>query len=99
MGHATLALASMFGYDPVKAKGHLADTHARATGLSRREQQQIAIIDTWINGNSPRALEMIREHLLDFPPRHSAAAPRSAPVRRWVQRQWRGPLSRPTSTP
>ena len=67
MGHATLALASMFGYDPVKAKGHLADTHARATGLSRREQQQIAIINTWINGNSPRALEMIREHFLDFP--------------------------------
>ena len=62
LGHATLALASMFGYDPVKAKGHLADTHARAKGLSRREEHQIAIIDTWINGNSPRALELIREH-------------------------------------
>ena len=67
MGHATLALASMFGYNPVKAKGHLADTHARATGLSRREQQHIAILDTWINGNSPRAMGLIREHLKDFP--------------------------------
>ena len=67
LGHATLALASMFGYDPAKAKGHLAETHARAKGLSRREEHQIAIIDTWINGNSPRALEMIREHFLDFP--------------------------------
>ena len=67
MGHATLAMASMFGYDPVKAKGHLADTHARAAGISHREQQQIDIIDTWINGNSPRALQLIREHLKDFP--------------------------------
>ncbi len=67
LGHATLALASMFGYDPVKAKGHLADTHARAKGLSRREEHQIAVIDTWINGNSPRALELIREHFKDFP--------------------------------
>ena len=67
LGHATLALASMFGYDPAKAKGHLAETHARAKGISRREEHQIAIIDTWINGNSPRALELIREHLKDFP--------------------------------
>ena len=67
MGHATLALASMFGYDPVKAKGHLGNAHARAGGISQREQQQLSIIDTWINGNSPRALQLIREHLKDFP--------------------------------
>ena len=67
MGHATLALASMFGYDPVKAKGHLGNAHAPASGISQREQQQLSIIDTWINGNSPHALQLIREHLKDFP--------------------------------
>ena len=37
LGHAGLALAAMFGYNPEEARTHLQQAQARAPGISRRE--------------------------------------------------------------
>jgi Flp pilus assembly protein TadD len=38
-----------------------------ATGVSRRERQQIEAIALFVNGQGPRSYALIREHLADYP--------------------------------
>jgi len=57
----------MVGARPVDARKFVQLAKSLAPGTTRREQQQIEIIDLWINGKGSKSLGLIREHLVEFP--------------------------------
>jgi len=50
-----------------QAREHAQQAQALATGVSRRERQQIEAIALFVNGQGPRSYALIREHLIDYP--------------------------------
>ncbi len=50
-----------------EARERVQQAQALASGLSRREQQQVEAIALFINGQGPRSYALIREHLADYP--------------------------------
>ena len=67
VAHAGLALMSMFRIAPAEARESAERARSFAVSASRRERQQIEAIELFINGEGPKALALIREHLAEFP--------------------------------
>ncbi|MGH2634413.1 MAG: tetratricopeptide repeat protein, partial [Tepidiformaceae bacterium] len=66
---AHIAYARALQFRGAAAEARTAATRARelAPALPRRERQHIEAIATAVDGNSPRALELLHEHLAEFP--------------------------------
>ena len=67
IAHAAKARLAQFRGAFVEARAGIATARELAVGASRREQQHIEIIGAAVGGDSPRSLELLREHLADFP--------------------------------
>src|SRR4029450_11056150 len=67
LAHSALAYMLHLRAQVTDAKACAQQAQSLAPGLSRREQQQIAAITLFINGQGPRAYALIREHLADYP--------------------------------
>jgi len=67
LAYVGLAYSHMVGARPVDARKFVQLAKSLAPGTTRREQQQIEIIDLWINGKGSESLGLIREHLAEFP--------------------------------
>ena len=67
LAYVGLAYSRMVGARPVDARKFVQLAKSLAPGTTRREQQQIEIIDLWINGKGSESLGLIREHLVEFP--------------------------------
>ena len=67
LAHGNLALMLMLRLAVGEAKESVQRARSLAKSISRREQQQIEVIALFINGEGPRALALIREHLGQFP--------------------------------
>ena len=65
--HAGVALMAMYRVAPAEARASAERARSLAPGASRREQQQVEAIGFFINGQGPKALALIREHLVEFP--------------------------------
>ena len=67
LAHAGKARLAQFRGDVPGARAEIGLASELATGATRREQQHIACLAAAIGGDSPRALELLREHLTEFP--------------------------------
>lgn len=67
LAHAALAVVYQLRGNLTEAKACAARAQSLAEGVSRRERQHVAIIATIMAGEGARALELIREHLQEFP--------------------------------
>ena len=67
LAYVGLAYSHMVGARLVDARKSIQSAKSLASGTTRREQQQIEIIDRWINGKGSESLALIREHLAEFP--------------------------------
>ncbi len=67
MAHAALAVIYQLRGDLPMAQASAARATALENGISRREQQHIKAIATIMRGDGPKALELIQEHLAEFP--------------------------------
>jgi tetratricopeptide (TPR) repeat protein len=65
--HAALALFYRFQGEAALAREAARRGLALAAGLSRRERQHLAFVETFVGGNPARALNLAREHLAEFP--------------------------------
>jgi len=50
-----------------EARESAQQAQALATGVSRRERQQLEAIVLFVNGHGPRSYALIREHLAEYP--------------------------------
>lgn len=50
-----------------EAREQAQQAQALATGVTRRERQQIEAVALFVNGQGPRSYALIREHLVDYP--------------------------------
>jgi len=67
MAHAALAPRLQLQGKTDAAKASAARARELTGGLTRRERQHVEVIATAVNGDSPRALALAREHLAEFP--------------------------------
>lgn len=67
MPHADLAYTWMLRVQPAEAKESIQRAQDLAAGVTKREAQHIECIAQFVAGNSPKSLELIREHLAEFP--------------------------------
>ena len=66
MAHCGLAVWQQQKARPEDAKSTSKTALALASGVSRRERQQIEAVDLWINGKGRNAIGLIQEHLAEF---------------------------------
>ena len=66
MAYCCLAMWYQQKARPEDAKRTSKHALALATGVSRRERQQIEAIDFWINGRGRNSIALIKEHLAEF---------------------------------
>lgn len=64
--HCGLAVWHQQKNRPADAKSTSKGALALASGVSRRERQQIEAVDLWINGKSRNSIQLIKEHLAEF---------------------------------
>ncbi len=67
IAHIALSRGRQFFGDFAGSAGSKKRALELAAGASRREQQHIAAMATAIDGDAPKALGMIKEHLAEFP--------------------------------
>ena len=67
VAHAAAALLQMYRMEMEQAKRTAAHAERLAAGATKRELQQVKAIGLMIDGESRRALALIREHLEEFP--------------------------------
>ena len=67
LAHAALGMMQMFRGAAADAKTSVARAQQLVRGASRRERQHVEGIDLFINGQGPRSLALILEHLDEFP--------------------------------
>lgn len=67
LAHAAVARAHQFAGRTPEAQAAKERAVALAPGATRREQQHIRTIAASIEGDSPGALRMVREHIAEFP--------------------------------
>lgn len=67
MAHACLGFWHQQRARPHEAKASIQRALALTAGITRRERQQIEIIDLWVQGQGRRALARLTEHLAEFP--------------------------------
>ncbi len=67
IAHAANALFQMYRNEMAQAKQTAARARALAVNATKRERQQIQAISLMIEGDSHKALRLIREHLDEFP--------------------------------
>ncbi len=67
VAHAAAALLQMYRMEMEQAKRTAAHAERLAAGATKRERQQVKAIGLMIDGESRRALALIREHLEEFP--------------------------------
>ena len=66
MAHSCLAMWYQQKASPEDAKRASKGALALASGVSRRERQQIQAVDFWINGKGRDSIQLIKEHLAEF---------------------------------
>ena len=64
--HCGLAVWHQQKNGPADAKSTSKGALALASGVRRRERQQIEAVDLWINGKSRNSIQLIKEHLAEF---------------------------------
>ena len=67
LAHAGLSLMYMFQGKAVQAKETAKHASSLAFRATRREQQQVEAISLFINGQGPKSLALVHEHLVEFP--------------------------------
>jgi tetratricopeptide (TPR) repeat protein len=67
MAYGGLAVWYMQRAQPVDARSNIQHALALAAGITRRERQQLEIINLWIQGQGRQALALLIEHLAEFP--------------------------------
>jgi tetratricopeptide (TPR) repeat protein len=67
LAHGALAYMLNLRAQVAEARECAQQAQSLATGVSRRERQQIEAIALFINGQGPRSYALIREHLADYP--------------------------------
>src|SRR5262245_43719089 len=67
LAHSALAYMLNLRAQVAEAREHAQQAQSLATGVSRREQQQIEAISLFVNGDGPCSYALIREHLTDYP--------------------------------
>lgn len=67
LAHAGKARLAQFRGDAATARSEIGRARELAAGASRREQQHIECLAAAIGGDSPRALELLYEHVAEFP--------------------------------
>src|SRR5262245_58079590 len=67
LAYSALAYMLNLRAQVAEARERMQQAQALATGVSRRERQQIEAIALFINGQGPRSYVLIREHLADYP--------------------------------
>jgi len=67
LAYSALAYMLHLRAQVTEARERVQQAQAQASGLSRREQQQVEAIALFINGQGPRSYALIREHLADYP--------------------------------
>lgn len=67
MAYGGLAVWSMQRAQPGEARSNIQRALALAAGITRRERQQLEIINLWIQGQGHQALALLIEHLAEFP--------------------------------
>ena len=67
LAYSALAYMLHLRAQVTEARERVQQAQALASGLSRREQQQVEAIALFINGQGPRSYALIREHLADYP--------------------------------
>ena len=67
LAHAGKARLAQFRGDAATARSEIGRARELAAGTSRREQQHIECLAAAIGGDSPRALELLYEHVAEFP--------------------------------
>ncbi len=67
LAHGGLAFWYMQRVQPAEARGSIERALAFAPGISRRERQQLEIINLWIQGQGRQCLAQLTEHLGEFP--------------------------------
>jgi tetratricopeptide (TPR) repeat protein len=65
--HAGLAVLYRLRGQGAQASEAVRRGLALAGGLSRREQQHLAIVDAFVDGDTTRSFDLAREHLAEFP--------------------------------
>ncbi len=67
LAHAALATMHMFRNRVPQAKASISRARELSRGATRREQGHVNAVEAFINGPGPRALDLIQEHVKDFP--------------------------------
>ena len=67
IAHAMKALLEMYRMEMSQAKETISHARTLAVNATRRERQQVKAIGLMIDGDSAKALRLIREHLDEFP--------------------------------
>jgi hypothetical protein len=67
LAHGALAYMLNLRAQVAEARQCAQQAQSLATGVSRRERQQIEAIALFVNGQGPRSYALIREHLVDYP--------------------------------
>lgn len=67
LAHGGLAFWYMQRAQPAEARASIAQALARTDGITRRERQQLDIINLWIQGQGRQALAQLTAHLGEFP--------------------------------
>ena len=67
MAHGCLAYWYQQRARPEEAKQTMVQALTLASGISRRERQQIQAVSHWINGRGRDSITLIKEHLAEFP--------------------------------
>ena len=67
MAYGGLAVWYMQRAQPGEARSNIQRALALAAGITRRERQQLEIINLWIQGQGHQALALLIEHLAEFP--------------------------------
>lgn len=67
LAHTALAVVYQLRGNLPEAQASIIRASDLTDGVTKREQQHVTIVATVINGQNRRALELIREHLTEFP--------------------------------
>ncbi|MCE2464838.1 MAG: tetratricopeptide repeat protein [Dehalococcoidia bacterium] len=65
--HVALGMVRMMRGAAPQSRESMRQAHDTAGGVSKRERQQIEIIDLWVRGEGHKAVARLREHLAEYP--------------------------------
>jgi tetratricopeptide (TPR) repeat protein len=67
LAHAGMGLIKMFQANMPEAKASLEKARLLAINATKRERQSVEAVALFVNGEGPKSLALIREHLKEFP--------------------------------